>query len=304
MVKIPYKLDGVYGEIYAKIEFYNPTGSVKDRVAEYIIERAAARGELKPGQPIVEVTSGNTGIAFAAVGARCGYPVHIFMPDWASDERKKLMRMYGATLHEVTREEGGFMGAFEKADKLAEEIDAYMPLQFENPDNVEAHYLGTGAEIIKQLPDVTDFVSGIGTGGTLMGVGKALKEYNWSTRLTALEPDSMPLLSDGKIFGPHKIEGIGDDFIPELVDSSIIDNIVQINDDDAIVIASRLAKELGLGVGISSGANFLASVMVNEPGRKVATVFVDDNKKYLTTSLAYPMVATPDMLSSHIELIK
>lgn len=303
MVKIRYKLDGVYGEIYAKVEFYNPTGSVKDRVAQHIVDKAVERGELKPGQPIVEVTSGNTGIAFAAVGAAAGYPVHIFMPDWASDERKKLMRMYGAVLHEVTREEGGFMGAFEKADKLAAEIGAYMPHQFENPDNVEAHYLGTGAEILEQLPDVTDFVSGIGTGGTLIGVGKALKEHG-DVRLTALEPDSMPLLSDGKIFGPHKIEGIGDDFIPDIVDSSLIDNIVKINDDDAIIIASRLGKELGLGVGISSGANFLASVLVNGPGRKVATVFVDDNKKYLTTSLAYPIDATPDMLSSRIELIR
>lgn len=302
MVKIRYRLDGVYGEIYSKLEFYNPTGSIKDRVAKYIMQQAALRGELKAGQPIVEVTSGNTGIAFAAVGARYGYPVHIFMPSWASEERKNLMRMYGATLHEVSREEGGFQGAFEQADRLAEEIGAYMPHQFENTDNRDAHYFGTGAEIIRQLPDVTDFVSGIGTGGTLMGVAKALKEYNGSC-ITALEPDSMPLISEGKIYGPHKIEGIGDDFIPDLVDRRYIDNTVKINDDDAIIMASRIAKELGVGVGISSGANFLAAALINKPGHKVATVFADDNKKYLTTALSNPKAAASDMISGRIELL-
>lgn len=303
MMKIRYKFDGEYGEIYTKIEYYNPTGSIKDRVAQYIVDKAVERGELKPGQPIVEVTSGNTGIAFAAVGAHYGYPVHIFMPSWASEERKSLMRMYGATLHEVSREEGGFLGAFKLAEDLAEELGAYMPLQFENKDNVEAHYYGTGAEIIRLLPDVTDFVSGIGTGGTLMGVAKALKEYN-GARITAFEPDSMPLLAEGKIYGPHKIEGIGDDFIPDLIERSMIDNLIQINDDDAIIIASRIAKELGLGVGISSGANFLAAVLTNAPGRKVATVFPDDNKKYLSTSLSNPKEATEDMISSRIEFIR
>ena len=302
MAEITYKLDGVQGKVYAKIEAYNPTGSIKDRVAEYIISRAEENGELKPGQAIVEVTSGNTGIAFAAVGARKGYPVHIFMPSWASEERKNLMRLYGAVLHEVTREEGGFEGAFIRADALAKEIGAYLPKQFENADNVEAHRIGTGREIIEQLPDVTDFVSGIGTGGTIMGVAKALKEHG-DVRITALEPDSMPLLNGGEIKGGHRIEGIGDDFIPQIVDRTLIDDVLEINDGDAIIMASRLAKELGLGVGISSGANFLAAVQVNAEGRKVATVLPDDNKKYLTTSLANPPESTSDMLSSRIELV-
>lgn len=306
IVKIRYKLDGRESFICAKIEFLNPSGSIKDRIARCIMDSARERGELKQGQPIVEVTSGNTGIAFSAIGARRGHPVHIFMPAWASDERKNLMRMYGATLHEVTREEGGFKGAFIQADKLAAELGAYMPHQFENEDNINAHYFGTGAEIIKQLPDVTDFISGFGTGGTIIGIGKALKEFNPDIRVTALEPDALPLLSGGEIRGDgsHKIEGIGDDFIPKIMQDnrSLIDDIVQINDDDAVCMAAKIARNLGIGVGISSGANFLASVMKDAPGRRVVTVFADDNKKYLTTTLSNPK-SEPWMLSSRIELI-
>ena len=306
IVKIRYKLDGRESFICAKIEFLNPSGSIKDRIARCIMDSARERGELKQGQPIVEVTSGNTGIAFSAIGARRGHPVHIFMPAWASDERKNLMRMYGATLHEVTREEGGFKGAFIQADKLAAELGAYMPHQFENEDNINAHYFGTGAEIIKQLPDVTDFISGFGTGGTIIGIGKALKEFNPDIRVTALEPDALPLLSGGEIRGDgsHKIEGIGDDFIPKIMQDnrSLIDDIVQINDDDAVCMAAKIARNLGIGAGISSGANFLASVMKDAPGRRVVTVFADDNKKYLTTTLSNPK-SEPWMLSSRIELI-
>ena len=306
VVKIRYRLDGRESFIYAKMEFLNPTGSIKDRIARYILDRAEERGELKPGQPIVEVTSGNTGISFSAIGARRGYPVHIFMPEWASSERKNLMSMYGAVLHEVTREEGGFKGALALADELAAEIGAYMPHQFENEDNINAHIFGTGAEIIKQVPDVTDFVSGFGTGGTIIGIGKALKEYNPDIKVTGLEPDAMPLLSGGKIRGDgsHKIEGIGDDFIPKIIrdNRAIVDDIVQINDDDAVCMAALIAKKLGIGVGISSGANLLAAIMKDAPGKKVVTVFADDNKKYLTTSLSNPQHASW-MLSSSVELI-
>jgi Cysteine synthase len=175
MVKINYLYEGQKQHLYAKLEAYNPSGSIKDRVAEHIVERAEKSGELKPGRAIIEVTSGNTGIAFASIGARKGYNVHIFMPSWVSEERKKIIRMYGATVHEVTREEGGFSAAFDKADDLARRIDAYMPHQFENIENVNAHELYTGREIVQQLPTVTDFVSGIGTGGTLMGVAAALR---------------------------------------------------------------------------------------------------------------------------------
>ena len=305
MVEIAYKYRGVPGSVFAKLEYYNPSGSIKDRVAEYIVSTAEARGELKPGQPIVEVTSGNTGISFSAVGARKGYPVHIFMPSWVSPERKKIMRMYGAYVYEVTREDGGFDAAFVKADELAKQIGAYMPKQFDNPDNAEAHRLGTGREILTQLPDVTDFVSGIGTGGTLMGIGRALKEGKPGlVKIHALEPDALPLLRNPNASGEHKIEGIGDDFMPSIVDPAAIDSVIDINDDDAVIMAARLASELGLGVGISSGANFLAAAVINSrPGHHVtATVFADDSKKYLTTSLSNPPRAADNMISANIEL--
>ena len=305
MAEIRYRYEGREDCIYAKLEYYNPSGSIKDRVAEYIVEQAAARGELRKGQPIVEVTSGNTGIAFAAVGAREGYPVHIFMPEWASEERKSLMRMYGAVLHEVTREEGGFLAAFGKADELAAETGAYLPKQFENNDNVLAHR-STAAEILRQVPDVTDFVSGIGTGGTLMGVARGIRTQRPGQKLTlnALEPDMLPLLSKGIVLGTHKIEGIGDDFIPAIVAKDEIDSIMEINDDDAVMMAARLGKELGLGVGISAGCNFLGSVLAAEKGgRKVVTVFADDSKKYLSTALANPAPMNDSMVSSGIELL-
>lgn len=302
MIGIRYRDNGEEKEIFAKLEYYNPTGSIKDRVAEYILKSAYDRGEIKKGQAIVETTSGNTGIAFAALGARYDHPVHIFMPSWASEERKNLMKMYGAVLHEVTREEGGFQGAILRAEELAKEIGAYLPHQFDNKDNVTAHYLTTGAEIVHDLPNVTDFVSGIGTGGTLMGVAKALQEHA-NVKITALEPDALPLLSKGIAKGEHKIEGIGDDFIPSIVNMGVIDNIVDINDEDAIVMSSRLANELGLGVGISSGANFLAAILANTQGRIVSTVFADDNKKYLSTTLKTPKQMTSNMISSRIELI-
>lgn len=302
LATLRYRFDGKENTVYAKLEAYNPTGSIKDRIAAFILERAEERGELCPGQPIVEVTSGNTGIAFAALGARTGHPVHIFMPDWASEERKALLRLYGAVLHEVSREEGGFLGAFPLAEALAREIGAYLPRQFENPDNTEAHRLTTGAELLAALPSVTDFVSGVGTGGTLMGVAKALKADHPVT-ITALEPASAPLLSRGTVLGPHRIEGIGDDLVPPIVDRSLIDRYLLVSDADAIAMAARISAELGLGVGISSGANFLAAVLLNRPGACVATVFADDNKKYLSTDLSAPLSLDEDSPVRRIELL-
>lgn len=303
MIRIDYKYEGVQNSVYTKLEYYNVSGSIKDRIAYYIIDKSERLGLLKPGQAIVEMTSGNTGIAFAAIGALTKHPVHIFMPDWASEERKKLMRMYGATLHLISKEQGGFDGALEGAAKLAEEIGAFAPRQFENRDNPEAHYNTTAAEILKALPDVTDFVAGVGSGGTLMGVARRLKDDH-EVRSVAVEPDAAKLLSGGTFVGDHKIEGIGDSFIPPIVDQRLIDNVADVNDMDAIAMSNLLARELGLGVGISSGANFLASVKQNfVSGRKVATVFADDNKKYLSTPLANPLHITDNMLSSRIELL-
>ena len=251
----------------------------------------------------IKVSAAKDGIAFSALGTFTGHPVHIFMPDWASEERKKLMAMYGATLHLISREAGGFNAALQGARDLAEEIGGFQPKQFENQDNPEAHYLTTGVEILRQLPDVTDFVAGVGSGGTLMGTARRLKADH-AVRAVAVEPDAVPLLSGGTVKGAHHIEGIGDDFIPAVVDQTLVDGVMDINDLDAIAMAAKFGRVLGLGVGISSGANFLGSVIQNlEPGRKVATVFADDSKKYLTTMLSNPPAETADMWSSRIELL-
>lgn len=301
MVKIKYRYQDKVGYVYAKLEYYNYTGSIKDRVAYYILKRSKELGLLKDNQPIVEATSGNTGISFAALGAYYNHPVHIFMPDWASVERVSIMKLYKAHVHLVSKEEGGFREAIRRSEEYAKKLDGFLPRQFENNLNVEAHYNTTAKEIVSSMPLVDTFVSGIGTGGTLMGVAKYLKEKDKTIKIIALEPNKMPLLSGGKIIGNHKIEGIGDDFIPKIVDKEYIDDIIVINDEDAINMSRLLAKKLGLGVGISSGANFLASVLSN--GNNVATVFADDFKKYLTTDLTKEIDTNPKLLSNQIELL-
>ena len=303
MIKIDYEYEGKQGSIYTKLEYYNYSGSIKDRIALYIIENERKNGNLKEGQPIVEVTSGNTGIAFSAIGALYGHDVHIFMPDWASLERRKIIEMYGAHVHLVSREEGGFKKALELADEFAEEHGAYKPLQFDNPLNPEAQYKTTGQEIIDAVPDVNAFVSGIGTGGTLIGIGRRLKDNNPDSKIFALEPSTLSILKMGMEEGSHMIEGIGDDFIPGIVDQDLIDDIVLIHDCDAINMSKRIAKEFGLGIGISSGANFLASVIMDSDDLKIATVFPDDNKKYITTKLSEEVDDNPDLISNHIKLI-
>lgn len=301
MVKIKYRYQDKVGYVYAKLEYYNYTGSIKDRVAYYILKKSKEAGLLKDNQPIVEATSGNTGISLAALGAYYNHPVHIFMPDWASVERVSIMKLYKAHVHLVSKEEGGFREAIRRSEEYAKKLDGFLPRQFENNLNVEAHYNTTAKEIVSSMPLVDTFVSGIGTGGTLMGVAKYLKEKDKTIKIIALEPNKMPLLSGGKIIGNHKIEGIGDDFIPKIVDKEYIDDIIVINDEDAINMSRLLAKKLGLGVGISSGANFLASVLSN--GNNVATVFADDFKKYLTTDLTKEIDTNPKLLSNQIELL-
>ena len=302
MIKIHYSYKGNKKCTYAKLESYNFTGSIKDRIAYYILKNAKEKKELKEHQPIVEATSGNTGISLAAIGSLFQHPVHIFMPDWVSHERKHIMELYGATIHLVSREDGGFQRAIEEADLLAKEINGYRPDQFRNKDNVLAHYETTGKEILNQVPNVDAFVSGIGTGGTLMGIAKRLKEDNSHTKIYALEPDTLPILSQEKATGSHKIEGIGDDFVPDLVDRSFIDDVLLISDEDAINMARLLSKKLGLGVGISSGANFLASCLIPN-AKNVVTVFPDDHKKYLSTDLSKPVDTNPNFISNQIELL-
>ena len=231
------------------------------------------------------------------------FSCHIFMPDWVSLERRKLIEMYGAHVHLVSREDGGFKKALELVDDFADEIGAYKPLQFDNELNVEAQYMTTGQEIIDDVPDVNAFVSGIGTGGTLMGVGKRLKDHNPDSKVFALEPSTLSILKMGMEEGDHLIEGIGDDFIPGIVDEDLIDDIVLIHDCDAINMSKRLAKEFGLGIGISSGANFLASVLMDNDDLKIATVFPDDNKKYITTKLSEEIDDDPKLISNSIKLL-
>jgi cysteine synthase A len=303
MIKINYDYEGKQGSIYTKLEYYNYSGSIKDRIALYIIQKERENGNLHEDQSIVEVTSGNTGIAFSAIGALFGHDVHIFMPDWVSLERRKLIEMYGAHVHLVSKKEGGFKKALELAEDFAIENNAYRPLQFDNELNVEAQYKTTGQEIIDALPDVNAFVSGIGTGGTLMGIGKKIKENNPNSKVFALEPSTLSILKMGMVEGSHMIEGIGDDFIPGIVEQDIIDDIILIEDLDAINMAKKIAEEFGLGIGISGGANFLASVIMDNSNLKIATVFPDDNKKYITTKLSEEIDENPELISNKIKLV-
>ena len=305
MIKINYEYRGKIKNIYTKLEYYNLTGSIKDRVAYYIIKNAKKRGKLKDGMPIIEATSGNTGIALAALGTYYNHLVYIFMPDWASSERVKLMKSFGANIILVSKEEGGFIRCVEEAKKLAEEKKGFLSNQFANIDNFQAHYETTGTEIISQIPEnIGGFVSGVGTGGTLMGIGAKLKEKFKDLKIVAIEPDKMPIISQGKKVTQHKIEGIGDDFVPDLINKNKIDKIILVNDDDAINMSKKLARNLGLGVGISSGANFLGSVLLSEELKNpVVTVFADDNKKYLSTDLSKDIDDNKDFISNQIKLI-
>lgn len=306
MIKIHYEYKGENKYIYTKLEYYNLTGSIKDRVAFYIINKAKERGKLKEGMPIIEATSGNTGIALAALGSFYNHPVYIFMPNWASKERIDLMKNYGANVILFSKEDGGFIRCVKEAEKMAKEKNAFLANQFANEDNFLAHYETTAEEIIKQIPeDVYGFVSGVGTGGTLMGTGKRLKENFKELQIVAIEPDKMPMISKGKIIGQHKIEGIGDDFVPELVDREEIDDIILVNDEDSINMSRKLARDLGLGVGISSGANFIGSVLLNEKiNNPIVTVFADDNKKYLSTDLTKEIDEKETFISNQIKLTK
>ena len=304
LIKIKYEYNNQIKEIYTKLEYYNLTGSIKDRMASFIIENAYKDKLIKKGQAIVEATSGNTGISLSAIGAYYNNPVYIFMPDWVSSERKKIMEMYGANVILISREDGGFKRCIEEADVLASKIDGFRVNQFSNINNLLAHFQTTGKEIIDKLRKVDGFVSGIGTGGTLMGISRRLKEINNNLIVCAVEPRELPILKDETSIGSHKIDGIGDDFIPELVDKDKIDIIYDISDKDAINMSRLLASKLGLGVGISSGCNFLGSVLLNEEiDGNIVTIFADDNKKYLSTDLSKAIDQNKDLLSNKIKLI-
>jgi cysteine synthase A len=297
--------------IYAKAEHLNLTGSIKDRMALHILKKAYEEDRIKPGDMIAEATSGNTGISFAAIGRALGHRVTIFMPDWMSQERVSLIKSLGAQIIPVRRDQGGFVGSIRMTEEMARQRpDVFLPAQFANEANVEAHEKTTGPEIWWQLffhslqPDA--FVAGVGTGGTIMGVGKFLRARNPDVKLYPLQPAESPTLSVGHKVGLHRIQGISDEFIPSILQLEKLDPVVSVHDGDAILMAQKLAAELGLGVGISSGANFIGALMVQDElgdDAVVATVFPDDNKKYLTTDLLRKERAESDYLAPEIELL-
>lgn len=304
MIKIYYKYQEQVKYVYSKLEYFNLTGSIKDRMAYYIIQKSKEDGSLLDGMPIIEATSGNTGISFSAIGTYYHHPVYIFMPDWVSHERVSLMESFGAHVTLISKEDGGFQRCIYEADRLALKLNGFRPNQFSNPYNVMAHYETTGKEISSCLDSIDGFASGVGTGGTLIGIAKKLKEKNPNVFIAALEPDTLPLMSTGCATGSHLIEGIGDDFVPDLMDLSMVDNILLINDEDAINMSRKLASNLGLGVGISSGANLLAAVLLHEKvDGNIVTVFADDQKKYLSTKLLDPVDYNPNFVSNQISLI-
>lgn len=310
LLEIEFRYKGEKRRLFAKAEYYNLSGSIKDRVAYYIMKRAYETGSIKPGDTIAEATSGNTGIAFSAIAAYLGHPMVVFMPDWMSVERINLMRSFGAEVRLVSKEEGGFLGSIAMSEELAKSNGAFLPGQFSNYDNVEAHIKDTGAEILRQL-DAIDIipdgvVAGVGTGGTIMGLSKAFKAVNPVCRAYPLEPLNSPTLSTGYKTGSHKIAGISDEFVPSICRLDELDDVVSVGDIDSILMSQMLSRKLGIGVGISSGANFLGCVMAQEKlGRDVniITVFADDNKKYLSTDYASEFEFKEGYISKDIELL-
>jgi cysteine synthase A len=300
VVRLHCEIDGKEISILAKYEAWSFTGSIKDRMALQILEAAYAIGSLKPGDTIVEATSGNTGIAFAAMGAYLGHPVQIYMPSWLSKERKRLLRFYGAKLFEITAKQGGFIKCIELADKKSQKNGYFGPKQFDNTWNIMAHVKTTAPELentlkMNNLGELDVFITGMGTGGTIMGI------YHYFSQKKN-DFKAYPILPDKNEDGGHRIEGIGDSFIPKIVDLQALNPVLRVNDADAINIARKINK-LGLSVGISSGANVFGAILKASElpeGSNVATILCDDNKKYLTTDLCSD---TEENLSRDIKIL-
>lgn len=310
LLVIRFRYKGENRVIYTKVEHYNITASIKDRMALYILEKAYFEGKIKPGDTIVEATSGNTGIAFSGIGRALGHKVRIIMPDWMSRERVEIIKSLGAQVIPVSKEEGGFLGSIRLSEKIAAcEPNIFLPCQFSNEANAEAHERTTGPEIWFQMqyhglkPDA--FIAGVGTGGTVMGVGRYFRSHDPSIKVYPLEPAESPTLSTGHKVGTHRIQGISDEFIPSIVKLDQLDHVIAVPDGDSILMAQKLANQLGLSVGISSGANFLGALQVQKElgsDAVVTTVFADCNKKYLSTDLMREERVRDDYESPHIEL--
>jgi len=312
MISLVYRYRGGREQsVLVKCEQYNLTGSIKDRMALYILQKAHEQQKIQAGDLIVEATSGNTGISFAAIGKALGHQVKIIMPDWMSMERRALIKSFGAEVQLVSREEGGFLGSIRIAEAMAHLDQVFLPRQFENLYNVEAHERTTGREIghylLLERLQPNAFIAGVGTGGTVMGVGKYLRTMFPQIRIHPLEPAESPTLSTGYKNGNHRIQGISDEFIPRIVDLKQLDKVVKVHDGDAILMAQKLSKELGLGVGISSGANLLGAVKLQNQsmgGQVIVTVFPDDSKKYVSTDLFRTEPGRDGYLSPDIELLR
>jgi cysteine synthase len=287
IVKLNRLADENSADVYLKLEYMNPGSSVKDRIALAMIEEAEKAGKIQPGDSIVEPTSGNTGIGLAMVAAAKGYKAVLVMPDTMSMERRNLLRAYGAELV-LTPGSEGMGGAIRKAEELAEEKGYFMPQQFKNEANPKVHRETTGKEIVEQMGGQLDgFVAGIGTGGTITGAGEVLKEHYPSIKLYAVEPTDSPILSGGKP-GPHKIQGIGAGFVPDILNTSVYDEVIQVRNEEAFDYARRAAKEEGILGGISSGAAIYAALKVAKElgkGKKVLAVIPSNGERYLSTPL-------------------
>ena len=282
-------LNELPANIYAKLEYFNPAGSVKDRIAKAMIDDAEAKGALKPGAVIIEPTSGNTGIGLAAVAASKGYRIILTMPETMSVERRNLLKAYGAELV-LTAGAKGMKGAIAKAEELAQQIEGgFIPSQFTNSANPTAHFNTTGPEIWEDTDGKVDiFVAGVGTGGTVSGVGKYLKSKNPNVKVVAVEPAGSPVLSKG-VAGPHKIQGIGAGFVPETLDTKIYDEIIAVENEDAFATGRTLARKEGLLVGISSGAAvYAATQLAKRPenkGKNIVVLLPDTGDRYLSTPM-------------------
>ena len=281
--------EGLEATLLVKLEYFNPAGSVKDRIARAMIDDAEARGVLKPGATIIEPTSGNTGIGLAAVAAARGYRIIIVMPETMSVERRQLMKAYGAELV-LTEGAKGMKGAIEKANALAREIEnSFIPAQFDNPANPKAHIETTGPEIWRDTDGKVDiFVAGVGTGGTVTGVGQYLKAQNPNVKVVAVEPASSAVLSTG-VAGPHKIQGIGAGFVPTVLDTKVYDEIIAVTNEDAFATGKALGRREGVLVGISSGAALWAAIQLarrsENKGKTIVALLPDTGDRYLSTPL-------------------
>ncbi len=295
LLAIEFRIEDEQGVIYAKYELENMTGSIKDRMALQILRRAYQHGAIEPGAKIVEASSGNTGISFAAIGRALGHDVRIYMPDWMSTERMALIRSLGAEVVLVSHEEGGFVGAVEMAEAYARDhrdSPVFLPRQFDNNANVEAHAFTTAPEIERQLSmfgrQVDAFVAGVGTGGTVMGIDRYFRARRPDIFIYPLEPANSPILRTKLHNGEHRIQGISDEFVPPILHLDELDQVVDVWDGDAILMAQKMCRVLGLAVGISSGANLIGAVKIAQelgPHATVVTVLPDSNKKYLSTDL-------------------